>query len=199
MIIAAVIPLFEYHVVPILWRTKRIDLIPMIFTFFFCFYETELGIFVGVGISLLMFVYANMKLKLTENREDNIVTIKVGAQAIYYPSAEQLISKLEKIIGNKKSKPDVLILDLEKVEKLDSTSATLLQQFWLACVGQINGPKFQFTNALGDTRRILLANGVVIDEEIQLEELKSLKKSEAPEIENGDPERIYPKLDEHEF
>eukprot|EP00794_Sanderia_malayensis_P009002 gene9002-9964_t len=165
MIIAAVLPLFEYRIVPALWRTKRADLVPMIITFFFCFYETEVGILVGVGVSLLMFIHASMQLKLIEHKQGTTVTIEIGAHAIYYPSAEQLITRLEKIVGSKKSKPEILKLDLKNVERIDSTSATLIKQFWLGLVGQISGPKFQLINVGGDTRRILLANKITIENE----------------------------------
>ena len=55
MVIAAVIPLFEYKMVGRLWHTKRIDLIPMAVAFFFCFYETEVGILATFLLTLFSF------------------------------------------------------------------------------------------------------------------------------------------------
>ncbi len=162
----------------------------MAVTFFCCCYETEVGILAGVGVSLLMFVHANMKLKLYEDQQENTVVLKVGAQAIYYPSAEQLVSKMEKITGRKRDKPDFLVLDLENVRIMDSTSAVLIKQFWFSLSSQLSGPKIQFANVGGETRRMLAKNGVVFEGETTFELVA--RKEEVPT--NGEVAPLYPQL-----
>ena len=192
--------LFEYHIVPLLWKTKKIDLVTMAVTFLLCFYETELGILAGVVVALCIFVYENVQLKLTQERTDSTVVLEVGSEGIHYPSAEQLIAKLDKVISSKKFKPNVVILDLKRVTTIDSTAATALKQCWMALrTGDISGPKMVFRNVQGRPRIVLEKIGITFDDEIEVN-MASFRETDPcidnHEMESSFRERLYPKIDE---
>ena len=169
MIIAAVIPLFEYHIVPMLWKTKKIDLLTMTISFLVCFYETELGILAGVAVALSIFVYECIQLKLTQDMDGSCVIIRVESQNISYPNVDQLITKLDKVVRSKQSKPDSIVLDMKNVTRIDSTSATALHQFWLSLQSRdINSPKLIFRNVKQAPHRILRNTGIAGDVEVEL-------------------------------
>ena len=199
MIIAAVIPLFEYHIVPMLWKTKKIDLVTMAVTFLVCFYETELGILAGVAVALCIFVYESVQLRLTKDIDGSRVIFRVESQNISYPSIENLVSKLDKVARSKKSKPDFIVLDMKNVIKLDSTSAMALYQFWISLKARdINAPKLVFRNVKRVPQTVLGNIGIAVDEEIEF-------NSVAAEVDSGNQvgamddgrHRIYPQLNQN--
>ena len=192
MIIAAVIPLFEYHIVPMLWKTKKIDLLTMTVSFLVCFYETELGILAGVAVALCIFVYENIQLKLTQDRDGSCVIIRVESQNISYPNVDQLITKLDKVVRCKQTKPDAIVLDMKNVTRIDSTSATALHQFWLSLQScDINSPKLIFRNTKQAPRKILRNIGIVGDEEVQLNMVTVTNEEDSG---GGHIRSIYPNL-----
>ena len=172
----------------------------MAVTFLLCFYETELGILAGVVVALCIFVYENIQLKLSQEKADSNVVLEVGSQGIHYPSAEQLIAKLDKIISSKKFKPNVVILDLKQVTTIDSTAAAALKQFWMALrTGDISGPKMVFRNVQGRPRIVLEKIGITFDEEVEVimtpfREMGSCVENH--EMESNCHEHLYPKIDE---
>ena len=196
MIIAAVIPLFEYHIVPMLWRTKRIDLITMAVTFLVCFYETELGILAGVAVALCIFIYESVQLKLSQEIGESCVTFRIESQSVSYPNVDQLISRLDKVVGSKKFKPDVIILDLQNVTRIDSTAASALKQFWVSLkVRDINSPRMMFRNLRGTPQRYLQNIGIPLDEEVEFNVMAV--GEEDGQIEKEQPRnssKLYPNL-----
>lgn len=199
MIIAAVIPLFEYHIVPMLWKTKKVDLLTMAATFLVCFYETELGIIAGMAFALCIFIYESVQLKLTQETVDSCVIFRVESESISYPNIENLISRLDKIVRSKKFKPDTLVLDLRHVVRIDSTTASALKQFWVSLrIRDINSPKLLFRNVVGIPKRILGDIGISLNEELELDLVAVEEDRPQMEISTAEKERkIYPNLNEN--
>ncbi|XP_014671722.1 PREDICTED: sodium-independent sulfate anion transporter-like [Priapulus caudatus] len=58
IIICAVASMFEYEIVAKIWRTKKLDLVPLFVTFLACLgLGIEYGIMAGVGVSLIFLLY----------------------------------------------------------------------------------------------------------------------------------------------
>ena len=199
MIIAAVIPLFEYHIVPMLWKTKKIDLVAMAVTFLVCFYETELGILAGVAVALCIFVYESVELKLTKDIDGSCVIFRIESQNISYPNVEHLVSKLDKVARSKKSKPDMIVLDMKNVTRLDSTSASALYQFWVSLKARdINSPKLMFRNVKGVPQTVLGNIGIAVDEEMEFNVIavEADSGNQADDV-NDCHHKIYPQLNQN--
>lgn len=197
MIIAAVIPLFEYHIVPMLWKTKKIDLVTMAVTFLVCFYETEMGIFAGVAVALIIFIYESVQLKLAQETDDSKVTFLVESQSICYPNIDSLISKLEKMVRSKKFTQSAIVLDMKNIKRIDSTAALALKQFSVSLkVRDVNSPSLLFRNVTGMPRQILANIGIYIEEEMELDFVVGEDESNQAGSEHANAVGMYPKLNE---
>ncbi|KAM9177712.1 sodium-independent sulfate anion transporter isoform 4-T4 [Mergus octosetaceus] len=58
VIISAVVPMFDARIFRMLWRVKRLDLVPLCVTFLFCFWEVQYGIVAGVLVSGILLLYS---------------------------------------------------------------------------------------------------------------------------------------------
>ena len=130
----------------------------------------QVGILAGVAVALLILIYQNIQLRISIEPQDDVCLVKLESQYVYYPSAEQLISKIEKMTSSKKNPPKVVILDFENVLKIDSTTATLLKQFWLAMKAKIVGTTLAFRNLNEEISGILTKIGIDINSEVQNQE-----------------------------
>nr|CAD7202681.1 unnamed protein product [Timema douglasi] len=62
LIMCAMFFMVEYEMVPLLWKTKKLDLIPYFATFFGClFIGLEYGILLGVGVNLVFILYESAR------------------------------------------------------------------------------------------------------------------------------------------
>ncbi|RXG72096.1 Proton/sulfate cotransporter 2 [Armadillidium vulgare] len=58
VIICAVMHMFDYEIVKSLWRTKKLDVVHLLVTFFGClFIGLEWGILLGIGVNLLIMLF----------------------------------------------------------------------------------------------------------------------------------------------
>ena len=179
-----------------LWKTKKIDLVTMAVTFLVCFYETELGILAGVAVALCILVYESVDLKLTQETDVTSVIFRIESQSISYPNIDQLISKLDKVAGSKKSKPEHIVIDMMNVTRIDSTSASALHQFWLSLRARdINSPKMIIRNAKGEVQVALGNLGLTVHEEIEFN-IMSEEEARCEEEATGTRSNIYPDLNQ---
>ncbi|XP_067928347.1 sodium-independent sulfate anion transporter-like [Watersipora subatra] len=81
VIICAVLPMFEYELIPRLFKVKKLDLLPLTLTFFLCiFINIEVGILSGVGLTLLILIYPMSRPELTIKYEKS-VDVETGNRA----------------------------------------------------------------------------------------------------------------------
>ncbi|RXG72094.1 Sodium-independent sulfate anion transporter [Armadillidium vulgare] len=58
VIICAVMHMFNYEIAKTLWRSKKLDLVPLLVTFFGClFIGIEWGILLGIGVNLMIMLF----------------------------------------------------------------------------------------------------------------------------------------------
>jgi sodium-independent sulfate anion transporter 11 len=118
LIISSVLTMVEYRLVPKIWKVKKIDLIPMFVTFFGCFYEIELGILCGIGVSLMIFLYPVVWPKLIRADRDYTV-IKVNGDLIYAGMEHVTTEILETSYSD--PPPRGLVVDMSVVTQIDFT------------------------------------------------------------------------------
>ncbi|KAM6972526.1 sodium-independent sulfate anion transporter [Aplochiton taeniatus] len=135
IIICAVAPMADLHVVADLWKIRKLDLLPFLVTFLLSFWEVQYGIVGGVTVSAAMLFYnaARPKLKLS----DHDVLVLELESGLSFPAMEYLSHVLHSQ-ALQASPPRSVVLDCHHVNTIDYTVVTelkdLLRQFKLSSV-----------------------------------------------------------------
>lgn len=126
VVISAMFYLIEVKVVFLLWKTKKLDLIPLFATFFAClFLGLEYGIVIGVGINLLFILYPSARppVKIEEEKlPQGDVFIITPSRNLHFPAAEYL---REKVMRKSKNASTIVI----RGKYMSSIDATVAKNF----------------------------------------------------------------------
>uniref|UniRef100_A0A182MJ89 STAS domain-containing protein n=1 Tax=Anopheles culicifacies TaxID=139723 RepID=A0A182MJ89_9DIPT len=128
VIIAAMFFMVEFDAAAEIWRTKRVDIIPMIGTLVACLLlGLEYGMMIGIGINICFVLHQISRpivvpIRLTINGKD--VLVLQADQSLVYSSAEYL----KYFVLKQASKhPDaIIVLDGSHISSVDSTVAKVL-------------------------------------------------------------------------
>ncbi|XP_023230830.1 sodium-independent sulfate anion transporter-like isoform X1 [Centruroides sculpturatus] len=128
IVFSAVIFMVHYQDVISIWKTNKIDLLPLSATFICSFLlGLEFGILIGAAISLLIYLYQQSQLKMNINVSmlpEGITCMYVKPDKnILYPSIEYVSSKLAKELSVAESLPEVIIFDCKYITKADYTTS----------------------------------------------------------------------------
>ncbi|XP_067000175.2 sodium-independent sulfate anion transporter isoform X2 [Anabrus simplex] len=130
IIITAMFFMVECEVIPLLWRTKKIDLIPLFVTFFCClFFSLEYGMLIGVGINLLFILYTTARPRVTIENIQNFsheILLITPDQSLVFPAAEFVRKKIVKVCLQYSS-GTIVILNGRHIHHIDATMAKALQ------------------------------------------------------------------------
>ncbi|XP_069685129.1 sodium-independent sulfate anion transporter-like isoform X2 [Periplaneta americana] len=92
VIMSAVLFMVEYEMVPLLWRSKKSDLIPMIVTFLACLgISLDYGILVGIGVNLLFVLYHTARPDVQTRHltiDSQELLLVTPEQGLAFPAAE---------------------------------------------------------------------------------------------------------------
>ncbi|XP_063097687.1 sodium-independent sulfate anion transporter isoform X4 [Cavia porcellus] len=88
VIIMAVVPLFDTKIFGMLWRVKRLDLLPLCATFLLCFWEVQYGILAGTLVSTLFLLHFVARPK-TQVSEGPVLILQL-ASGLHFPAIETL-------------------------------------------------------------------------------------------------------------
>ncbi|XP_046987854.1 sodium-independent sulfate anion transporter-like isoform X1 [Schistocerca americana] len=129
IIITAMYFMIDVAILSLLWKTKKLDLIPYIVTFFCCiFLGLEMGIGIGVGVNLLFLLYDSARPRLLVD-EINVCDQKVlllsPQQNLRFPSAEHIREVVVNICAE--SPPSSVVLNGSLVGQIDATVAKVLK------------------------------------------------------------------------
>lgn len=129
VIICAVIHLVDYSIVLPLWRSKKIDLIPLLVTFVTCLmWGLEWGILLGivVNLSMLLFSIATPSVKVAlipPGKQHGGYVLVTPAHGISYPSTSHIRAAIRKA-GLKQAGGSVpVVIDCTFIDMADYTSA----------------------------------------------------------------------------
>lgn len=126
VIIIAMYYMFEIEVFSVLWRTKRIDLIPLIVTMICCLaWSLEYGMIAGIVINLVLLLYFSARpgLLIEERVVDGIGILFVSPkQSLSFPAAEYL---REQVMERCDQVPDSVpvVIEGRNVVRIDATVA----------------------------------------------------------------------------
>nr|CAD7460851.1 unnamed protein product [Timema tahoe] len=131
LIVCAMIFMVEYDIVPLLWRTSKLDLVPLTATFLCCLLiSLEYGMIIGVGINLISILYkaARPRVHIQHlsicSREVLLVRPDSG---LFFPAAENLREIVLKA-SSKDPRPSLtVVIDGSYVHSIDATMAKNLK------------------------------------------------------------------------
>uniref|UniRef100_H3D976 Sodium-independent sulfate anion transporter n=1 Tax=Tetraodon nigroviridis TaxID=99883 RepID=H3D976_TETNG len=132
VIICAVAPMVDFHVVAKMWKIRRLDLLPFTVTFLMSFWQVQYGIIGGVATSgaLLLYNVARPQIKVT----DHGVLLMEPSSGLSFPATEHL-SRIIHTQALQASPPRSVLLDCHHVSTMDysviSELRDLLRQFKL--------------------------------------------------------------------
>lgn len=152
LIIMAVAPLFDTRILGLLWRVKKLDLLPFGVTFLLCFWEVQYGLLAGVLVSLLLLLYpvARPRLQVSEGP----LLVVQPASGLHFPAADAL---REAVLSRalQASPPRCAILECSHICSVDYTAALGLGA--LLEDAQKQGVSLAFVGLQVPVLRVLLA------------------------------------------
>ncbi|XP_033611671.1 sodium-independent sulfate anion transporter-like isoform X2 [Cryptotermes secundus] len=126
VIISAVLSLVEFEMVPLLWRTKRVDLIPMAVTFVACLgVGLDCGMLIGIAVNLMFILYNSARPKVKVRSltiETEEVLLVTPEQGLVFPAAEYIRDVVFRYCLTKESNV-IVVLEGTNVHHIDSTVA----------------------------------------------------------------------------
>nr|CAD7410851.1 unnamed protein product [Timema cristinae] len=131
LIICAMFFMVEYEMVPLLWKTKKLDLIPFFATFFGClFIGLEYGILLGVGVNLVFILYESARpsvhrKELTIN--GNSVLLVRPENGLVFPAAEYIRDIIVRSCPQDDQLDFTIVVDGTHVFTVDATMAKNMQ------------------------------------------------------------------------
>ncbi|KAG8221941.1 hypothetical protein J437_LFUL002500 [Ladona fulva] len=133
VIICAVIFMIEYEAVLVLWKTKKIDLIPLFTTFIICLlFGLEYGILIGIAVNLLFILYdaARPSIKTKKFKYgNNEVALITPDRSVLFPSAE-FVRECVLQSSNETCHEDncfTVVIEGTHVQKIDATAAKCIK------------------------------------------------------------------------
>lgn len=128
VIICAVLHMLDYEVILPMWRTKRIDLLPLGATFFGCLYwGLEWGIILGiiVNLAMLLFSIATPRIKVTAEppHQPARYILVTPVQGISYPNVSHIRAAIRKAGLKQAGGTLPVVVDCTFIDTMDYTSA----------------------------------------------------------------------------
>lgn len=119
LIITSVLTMVECRILKKIWTVRRIDLLPLFVTFFVCFYEIELGILCGIGVSLVILLYPIVWPPVVKVGRGNHALLKINGNLVY-PGVEHIANEVQEIACTEPP-PPAMLLDFGTVTNIDYT------------------------------------------------------------------------------
>ncbi|CAH1996916.1 unnamed protein product [Acanthoscelides obtectus] len=124
VIVVAMYYLCNFQAFMMMWKSKKMDLVPLTATLFFCLLiNLEYGILIGIAINMTFVLYASARPKLDlEEHLPNVYMIKPKT-GLYYTAAEYF---REFILQNCLTEKSTVVIDGRYIGNIDSTVAKSL-------------------------------------------------------------------------
>lgn len=121
VIISAVMQMVDFRIVKKLWKTSKIDLIPLFVTFLASLgVGIEYGIIIGVGVDLLLLLYPMARPRF-EVRDMGVVVLQID-QGARFPAVEYIQSRITEEATIQGNKLMSVIIDCSHVTGTDYSS-----------------------------------------------------------------------------
>ncbi|KAJ3644901.1 hypothetical protein Zmor_022600 [Zophobas morio] len=127
VIICAMIYLFEYESFAIIWKNKKLDMIPFLVTLICCLtISLDYGILIGIGVNLLFILYPSARPKVnivrTQIVKEREICVVKPMENLFFPAAEHFRDRILECKGH----DIVVVVDGEYLRTIDVTVARSL-------------------------------------------------------------------------
>jgi len=135
VIMSSVIFMVEIHELPLLWRGRRLELLPWLLTFFCClFINIEFGMLIGAAFHLVLMAYLGNRQRpavsrttlaeLRDSGQEEQVVVRLSGN-VNFPAVEALRHSINKATASAPQHA-VLVLDVQNVVEMDFTTLKML-------------------------------------------------------------------------
>ncbi|KAI8500958.1 hypothetical protein Bbelb_210530 [Branchiostoma belcheri] len=125
VIISAVLTMVDFMVLVKLWRLQKLDLLPLVCTFFGTFIGIEWGILAGVGVSAMILLFPQARPGLLVDNKD--VLIFQPDRGLHYPGVDFIRTLLyDRALKEKPYRP--VVLDCSHIASIDYTTIQGLKE-----------------------------------------------------------------------
>ncbi|XP_026673155.1 sodium-independent sulfate anion transporter-like isoform X2 [Ceratina calcarata] len=159
VIMVAMYNMLELRIFTVLWRTKKIDLIPLTVTLSSCLaIGPEYGMIAGIVVNLILLLYfaARPGLLIEERVVDGLTILFVSPkQSLSYPAAEYLRERIMSWGNNGSRQRIPVVVEGRHVLRIDATVAKNLAL--LLADLEARGQKLVFWNWCEEARRTLIS------------------------------------------
>ena len=116
---SSVVTMIEYHILPNIWKVRRLDLVPLVVTFFGCFYDIEVGILTGIGVALCILLYRSVWPQVLKISHGDFILLNIQGN-LNYPGIEHVTNKIQAAADSDPSPPGIVV-DFSLVTSIDFT------------------------------------------------------------------------------
>ena len=156
VVIVAVLRTVNIRIIRKIWRIRKIDVLPLIVTFFACLYEIAIGIACGIAMALIILLYRHF-LPRVDFQKGEICYIKLDG-GLTYMGVQYVITKVREVAVLDVQKPETVIIDCTSMFECDFTVTQGFLQIVNDC--QHNEVNVILFNARENVRKMLLTVGL---------------------------------------
>jgi len=153
---SSVVTMIEYHIIPSIWKVRRIDLVPLAVTFFGCFYDIEVGILTGIVVALCILLYQVVWPSVQKISRGDYVLLQVQGN-LNYPGVEHVTNEVQ-AVAIADPPPPAIVLDFSVVTSIDYTVAQSL----LTVLEDLDNKRIPifFTGVQDNVRDMMVKSGI---------------------------------------
>ena len=153
---SSVVTMIEFHILPNIWKVRRIDLVPLVITFFGCFYDIEVGILSGIAVALCILLYQVFWPPVSKISGEDYVRLKINGN-LNYPGVEHVTNEIQGVaLAN--PRPTGIIIDFSVVTSIDFTVTQALLTV-LEEMGNKGIPTF-FSDVQDNVCNMMVSSGI---------------------------------------
>lgn len=119
VIIVAVLRTVNIRIIKKIWSVRKIDVLPLVVTFFACLYEIAIGIACGIAMALLILLYRQF-LPRVDFQKGEVCYIKLDG-GLSYMGVQFLVTKIREVAILNEPKPEMVIIDCTSMFECDFT------------------------------------------------------------------------------
>ena len=159
IIIMSVLRMVDVRIAKKIWQTNRIDIIPLLVTFFVCLYEIDIGIVCGIIVALMIVLYHHFVPKIElQGQEVCVIGVHEG---LTYMGIEYLISQVRQNAVLSDVKPEVVVIECAAMPECDFTVLQGISQIIQDCKGC--NITVVLSNVQDNVKQMLVNGGVPLE------------------------------------
>ena len=156
VVIVAVLRTVNIRIIKKIWRIRKIDVIPLVVSFFVCLYEIAIGIACGVAVALIIQLYRHFLPRIgVKQGEPCYIKLDGG---LSYMGVQYVITKVREAAILNVPKPETVLIDCTSMFECDFTVSQGFLQIVQDCRhNEINVILFNVRN---NVKKMLMSDGL---------------------------------------